>query len=598
MSSRGSAQKPKRSLLKSFLGYYRPHVGLLVADLFCALALAGVDLVFPQLLRHLTSGLFTQGASAIRGVLVYLALGLVGLYALRYFFRWFVTSWGHIMGTRMETAMRQDLFDQYERFSFRFFDTHNTGDLMSRVANDLFDISEAAHHGPEWIVLCTIEIVGSFIILATISWRLSLALAVVTVALFAYGLVANKRLEDYFRDNRRKISEVNSRLEDSLSGARVVKSFANEDVESEKFATSNGAYLNSKVRNYRAMGRFFAATSGFTGILYTVIVVYGGLLIAEGSLMPQDLATYALYVSMFISPIMTIIDFTEMFQKAKAGFERFIEVLDTEPDVVEKPDASELVVGEGHVRYEDVCFSYEHDEDGAPMGGEHVLRGLDLDILPGQTLALVGPSGGGKSTTCSLMPRFYDVDSGRITIDGVDVRDVTLTSLRRAIGVVQQDVYLFDGTIGENIGYGRPGASMEEIRTAARQANIADFVEGLPDGYDTFVGERGARLSGGQKQRIAIARVFLKNPAILILDEATSALDNESEAAVQQSLAALAEGRTTLVIAHRLSTIRNADEIVTMEDGRVCERGTHEELLERGGTYARYYRMQFGDATA
>ncbi|MBQ3283051.1 MAG: ABC transporter ATP-binding protein, partial [Atopobiaceae bacterium] len=469
-------------MLQRFLAYYRPQLHLLVMDTIAALVLAGIDLAFPQILRTLTGGLFTQGPDAIRGALVYLALGMLGMYAIRYVCRWFVTSWGHVMGVRMESRMRQDLFDQYERMSFSYFDRHNTGDLMSRVANDLFDISEAAHHGPEWIIICSIEIVGSFVLLALISWRLTLALALVTAVLFAYGLKANHRLAELFRDNRRKISEVNSQLEDSLAGARVVKSFANEDVESAKFARSNEAYLMSKVRNYQGMGVFTATVSGFIGVLYTIIVVYGGLLITEGQLVPADLATYALYVSMFLSPIMTILDFTEMFQKAKAGFERFVEVLETAPDVADKPGAPDISVTEGHVRFDDVRFSYDGETD--------VICGLDLDVAPGKTVALVGPSGGGKSTTCALLPRFYDVTAGSISIDGQDVRDVTQRSLRQAIGVVQQDVYLFDGSVGENIAYGRPDATFDEVRAAAKAANIDEFIESLPQGYDTEVGAR------------------------------------------------------------------------------------------------------------
>lgn len=577
----------KSGILRKFLSYYRPQVHLFAMDTIAAIVVAAVDLAFPQILRTLTGGLFTQGESAIKSALVYLGIGLTAMYALRFVCRWFVTGWGHIMGARMESKMRQDLFDAYERFSFSYFDRHNTGDLMSRVTNDLFDIAEAAHHGPEWIVICSIEIIGAFVIMATISWELSLALALVTAVLLAYGLWANRQMEESFRDNRRKISAVNSQLEDSLAGARVVKSFANEDEESRKFARSNEAYLASKSRNYMLMGRFYASLGGFTGVLYVVIVVFGGWLIADGQLEPADLATYALYVQMFLSPIMTILDFTEMFQKAKAGFERFFEVLQTRPDVEDKPGAPDIRVGRGHVVFSDVHFSYDDDAD--------VISGLTLDIEPGTKVALVGPSGGGKSTTCALLPRFYDVAGGSITIDGQDVRDVTQRSLRRAIGVVQQDVYLFDGTIGENIAYGRTDATFDEIRAAAEAANIADFIESLPQGYDTEVGERGARLSGGQKQRIAIARVFLKNPPILIFDEATSALDNESEQAVQDALAELAQKRTTLVIAHRLSTIKDADVIVAIEDGRAVECGTHAELLALDGIYARYYRMQFGD---
>ena len=576
----------KNGILSKFLSYYRPQLHLLVLDSICAIIVAGVDLAFPQILRNLTGGLFTQGESAIRSAILYLGLGLVAMYALRFFCRWFVTGWGHIMGARMESRMRQDLFDAYEKFSFAYFDRHNTGDLMSRVTNDLFDIAEAAHHGPEWMVICTIEIIGAFIIMAFISWKLSLALALVTAILLVYGLWANRQMEESFRDNRRKISTVNSQLEDSLAGARVVKSFANEEEESRKFARSNEAYLASKTRNYMLMGRFYASLSGFTGVLYVVIVVYGGLLIADGQLEPADLATYALYVQMFLSPIMTILDFTEMFQKAKAGFERFFEVLRETPDVEDKPDAPDIRVTEGHVVFDHVRFSYDGDAD--------VICGLNLDIEPGKKVALVGPSGGGKSTTCALLPRFYDVTGGSITIDGQDVRDVTQRSLRRAIGVVQQDVYLFDGSIGDNIAYGRTDATFDEIRAAAEAANIAEFIESLPKGYETEVGERGARLSGGQKQRIAIARVFLKNPPILIFDEATSALDNESEQAVQEALAELAHDRTTLVIAHRLSTIKDADVIVAIDKGRAAECGTHDELIDLDGIYARYYRMQFG----
>lgn len=587
-----SSSHPK--LLREFLAYYRPQLGLFVADTVAALILAAADLAFPQILRQLTSGLFAGDPNAIIAALPGLAAGLIVLYAVRYACRWFVTSWGHIMSARMESAMRQDLFDAYERFSFSYFDHHNTGDLMSRVVNDLFDIAEAAHHGPEWIVICSIEIIGSFVLLARICWELSAALAVVTALLFFFGLWGNARLAETFRENRRRMGAINTQLEDSLGGMRVVKAFANEKLESKKFAASNEAYLDSKVRNYQAMGLFNASVSGFTGVLYVVVAVYGGYLIARGRLQPADLATYALYVSMFLGPIQTILDFTEMFQKAKAGFERFVEVLHTAPDVQEAPNAQPLNVREGSVCYETVSFAYDTStERGAT--GEHVLRGLSLDIPAGKTLALVGPSGGGKSTICALLPRFYDVGKGRILIDGQDVSKVTLHSLRRSVGMVQQDVYLFDGTIGENIAYGKPGATMDEVRAAARAANIADFIESLPAGYDTRVGERGARLSGGQKQRVAIARVFLKDPKILVLDEATSALDNEAELAVQESLARLAKGRTTLVIAHRLSTIRHADEIATVEAGRIVERGTHDELLAAGGTYARFWNMQFAE---
>ncbi len=577
-------------MFRRFLTYYKGQLHLFVIDIIAAVAVAAVDLAFPQILRGLAGGLFTEGPDAILGVLAYIAVGLVAMYALRFVCRYFVIFWGHVMGARMESRMREDLFDAYVRQSFSFFDRNRSGDLMSRLVSDLFDISEAAHHGPEFLLIGIVEIIGSFVILATINVPLTAALALIACLLVAYNVWANVRMREVYTENRVRISGVNSRLEDALGGMRVVKGFAAEDVESEKFRASNNAYLDSKTRMYRAMGRYQAAIAVMMGALNTVVVVLGGWLIARGQMEAADLATYALYISLFTAPITQILDFTETFQKAIAGFRRFCEVLDEQPQIKDRPGARALSVSEGAISYRDVHFAYP---DTPGEKDDEVIRGLSLDIRPGETIALVGPSGGGKSTTCALLPRFYDVDAGAITIDGQDVRDVTQKSLREAIGLVQQDVYLFDGTIAENIAYGCPDATAAEIRLAARRANIAEFVESLPDGYETQVGERGSHLSGGQKQRIAIARVFLKNPPILIFDEATSALDNESEQAVQESLEELSRGRTTLVIAHRLSTIRRADEIVTIEGGRVAERGTHEELLARGGTYARYYQMQF-----
>lgn len=577
-------------LYREFLSYYRSQWHLFAIDSVAALVMTAVDLAFPIILRQLAGGLFTEGPAAILASLGTICVGLVVMYAVRYLCRYFVGYWGHVMGARMESRMRQDLFDQYERFSFSYFDRHNTGDLMSRVVSDLFDICEAAHHGPEYAIICGVKIVGSFAILATINWKLSTALAVITLVLWVYNAHANQRMRAVFMENRTRIAGINSQLEDSLGGVRVVKSFANEDVERAKFAKSNEAYLASKAKMYHVMGSYQAMIAALMGLLFTVVIVYGGYLVAMGEMNPADLATYALYITTFTAAIEQLLNFTETFQKAEAGFRRFDEILATKPDVLDAPGAPDLQVSEGHVVYKGVCFSYDGEHD--------VIRGLDLDIGPGETIALVGPSGGGKSTTCSLLPRFYDVREGSIEIDGQDVRDVTQKSLREAIGLVQQDVYLFDGTIGENIAYGRPDATFEEIVEAARLANIDGFIESLPVGYETEVGERGARLSGGQKQRIAIARVFLKDPKILVLDEATSALDNESEHAVQESLARLAHGRTTLVIAHRLSTIKDADEIVTIEGGRAVEHGTHDELLAAGGTYASYYRMQFGGSRA
>ena len=597
-TKRGLVKPRKVIMFKRFLSYYKPQMGLFVADTVCALVLAAIDLAFPIILRNLTGGLFTQGQAAIMQTLGMIAVGLVLMYAVRCACRYFVSYWGHVMGARMESKMREDLFDQYERFSFAYFDRNSSGDMMSRVVNDLFDICEAAHHVPEWIIICGIEIIGSFVILFTIAPVLALAMAVVTAVFAVIMFWQNMRMREVFSDNRKKISGINAQLQDSLAGMRVVKSFANEQTERSKFRASNNRYLSSKENMYHAMGVYTATYGLLSGVLYVIVVLLGGWLVAQGQLQAVDMATFALYISLFCTPLETLVNSAETYQKAIAGFKRMDEVLSTVPDIQDKPGAADLQVTAGAVEYRNVCFSYEDVELGADDGARPVIDHMDLSIRPGQTIALVGPSGGGKSTTCSLLPRFYDVAAGSISIDGQDVRDVTQHSLRRAIGLVQQDVYLFDGTIGENIAYGKPGATAEEIAEAARRANIDTFIESLPQGYDTVVGERGSRLSGGQKQRVAIARVFLKNPKILILDEATSALDNESEEAVQESLEELARGRTTIIIAHRLSTIKHADEIATVEHGRVVERGTHEELLARGGTYARYYRMQFEGARA
>lgn len=597
-TKRGLVKPRKVIMFRRFLSYYKPQMGLFVADTVCALVLAAIDLAFPIILRNLTGGLFTQGQAAIMQALGMIAVGLVLMYAIRCACRYFVSYWGHVMGARMESKMREDLFDQYERFSFAYFDRNSSGDMMSRVVNDLFDICEAAHHVPEWIIICGIELVGSFVILFAIAPVLALAMAVVTAAFAVIMFWQNMRMREVFSDNRKKISGINARLQDSLAGMRVVKSFANEEAERFKFRASNDRYLSSKENMYHAMGVYTATYGLLSGVLYVIVVLLGGWLVARGQLQAVDMATFALYISLFCTPLETLVNSAETYQKAIAGFKRMDEVLSTAPDIQDKPDAADLQVTAGAVEYRDVCFSYEDVELSSGEEARPVIDHMDLSIKPGRTIALVGPSGGGKSTTCSLLPRFYDVVSGSISIDGQDVRDVTQQSLRRAIGLVQQDVYLFDGTIGENIAYGKPGATAEEVAEAARRANIDAFIESLPQGYDTVVGERGSRLSGGQKQRVAIARVFLKNPKILILDEATSALDNESEEAVQESLERLARGRTTIIIAHRLSTIKHADEIATVEHGRVVERGTHEQLLARGGTYARYYRMQFEGARA
>ena len=574
------------SLFRRFIGYYRPYRRLFLCDMFCALAASAIDLVFPQLLNFLNRNLFTRSGAEILAAIGWVGLGLLGLYLLRFCCMYFITSWGHIMGARMESDMRQDLFTHYQKLGFSYFDRNNTGEMMSRIVSDLFDITELAHHGPETLLISFLKIVGAFVILTTLNVTLTLVLLAVTLLMIVFSFFLNRKMRRVFTDNRRKIAAVNARIQDSLAGIRVVQSFANEAVECGKFDRSNRAFLASKMSSYRIMGSFHAGNSFFQGLLYVAILTAGGVLIARNALDPAELAIYALYIGIFLQPVEMLIHFTEQFNRGWSGFRRFAEVLNTMPEITDRKNAVEITAPRGEVRYEKVCFGYVPQLE--------ILHGIDFTIAPGETVALVGPSGGGKSTICSLLPRFYEVSSGAVRIDGVDVRDCRVKSLRSHIGIVQQDVHLFTGTIRENILYGKPDASDEELVAAARRANIHDYVMTLPDGYDTEVGERGVRLSGGQKQRIAIARVFLKNPPILILDEATSALDNESELHIQEALAELARGRTTLVIAHRLSTIRNADRIIAVDSGRIAETGTHEQLLARNGIYAKYYRMQFG----
>ena len=573
------------SIFEKFINYYKPYKKLFYFDMFCAIIVSAVDLAFPQILKYLTNGLFTEGASVIVKYIGIVAILMFIMYIIRTYCEYFITSWGHIMGANMESNMRQDLFDQYQRLSFSYYDQNNTGDMMSKLVSDLFDISELAHHGPENIFISTFKIVGSFIFLAFISVPLTMILVVITIAMLVFCLILNRKMQATFTDNRKKIAGVNSAVQDSLSGIRVVKSFANEDIEHEKFDYSNTMFLNSKTAQYKMMGKYHAGTSFFKGLLYLAIIVCGGLFVAYGKMNVADLAVYALYIGIFITPVEVLINFTEQFQKGYAGFKRFLDVIELNPDIVDKNDADELKNVGGNIDFNNVSFSYEE--------GSKVLSNINIHIEKGKTVALVGPSGGGKTTLCSLIPRFYDVDKGEILIDGQNIKDVTLKSLRSSIGVVQQDVYMFGGSIKDNIAYGKPGATDEEIIEAAKNANIHDFIMELDDGYDTYVGERGTRLSGGQKQRISIARVFLKNPEILILDEATSALDNESERHIQLSLEKLSKDRTTIVIAHRLSTIKNADEIIVIVNGRTTERGNHKDLINKNGLYAKYYNMQF-----
>ena len=571
--------------MKKFIRYYRPYQAVFYLDLVCAAIISVIDLAYPQILRTLTRTLFREEAGQVLGALVPIALGLFVMYGVQAFCKYYVSYQGHMMGAHMERDMRQQLFDHYEKLSFSYYDNNNSGQMMSKLVSDLFDIAEFAHHCPENLFISVIKIAGSFVCLFLINGRLAAALLVIVLFMIFFSARQNARMQETFMDNRRKIGDVNASLQDTLAGIRVVQSFANEDVERKKFRRSNENFLQSKNNNYRCMGSFMGGNLFFQGMMYLVTVVYGGWLIAQGQMAADDLAMYALYISIFISPIQILVELAEMMQKGLSGFKRFLAVMETEPEIVDAPDAEELKEVKGQVSYQDVSFQYNDEEE--------VLRHVSFEIPAGRSVALVGPSGGGKTTICSLLPRFYDVTGGKILIDGKDVSRVTLKSLRSMIGIVQQDVYLFCGTVKDNIAYGKPGASMEEIMEAARKANIHDFIMSLPDGYDTFVGERGTRLSGGQKQRISIARVFLKNPPILILDEATSALDNESERHIQQSLEKLSKNRTTITIAHRLSTIRNADEIIVINNEGIAERGNHKELMEKGGIYAHYYKMQF-----
>ena len=577
----------QRRLISRFASYYKPYLWLFTADLFFAAIEGAVGLAFPSIIRYLINDVFTMADRAlIVPILTRTALLMLLLYVVEAIALYFVTSYGHILGARIETDMRRELFTHMEKLSFSFYDNTSTGKMVSRLITDLNDITELAHHGPENVFISFFKLAGSFIILALIHVPMTLILIFFTGVMLAVTLGYRKMMTNAFMDNRRKIADVNAIVQDSLSGIRTVQSFSSEEIEMEKFSQGNEAFYRSKRRTYMVMGRYHTLNRFMQGMLYLTTLAAGGIFVVRGTLNPADVIAYILYINMFLDPIRTLIMFNEQFQQGMTGFKRMIQILDTAPEIADRPQAEDAGELDGRIVFDQVTFRYED---------ENVLDRLSFTVEAGKTIALVGPSGVGKSTICSLIPRFYDVTEGQVLIDGKDVRDYTLDSLRSNIAVVQQDVYLFNNSVRDNIAYGNWEASLEEIKEAARRANIDDFIESLPDGYDTMVGERGVRFSGGERQRISIARAFLRNPPILILDEATSSLDNISERAIQAALDDLSRDRTTLVIAHRLSTIRNADEILVLSDRGIAERGSHADLLAKGGQYAFLYKSQFAD---
>ena len=573
-----------RQNLKKMISYYKPYLHIFWADMFFATLSAGVALVIPLVVRYVTSTLIYCEADVILHQMVYIAIGLFVLLAVDCYSRFFIGNYGHVMGAKMEYDMRQEIFEHMQKLSFSFYDDAKVGQLMSRITSDLFDITELLHHGPENIILSVLKIVGAFVILMNINGWLVLAAFIVLPFMFAFAFLLNKKMRGAFKRNREKIAEINAQIEDNLSGIRVVKSFANEDIEAEKFKIGNDGFLAAKKNSYHYMGCFQAGVGVFTTLIQVNVILVGGILIACQKVDISDLITFLLYIGVFTDPIRTLVDFTEQFQNGYTGFERFREIMNIQPDIEDAKDAVVLPHVKGDITFENVSFQYQDNQ-------ENVLNHINLQVPAGAYMALVGSSGAGKTTLCSLIPRFYDVTDGRILVDGQDIRKVTLKSLRDQIGMVQQDVYLFAGTIMENIRYGKPDATEAEVIEAAKNANAHEFIMSFPDGYETDIGQRGIKLSGGQKQRLSIARVFLKNPPILIFDEATSALDNESEKVVQDSLEKLAKNRTTFVIAHRLTTIQNAEKILVLTEEGIAESGTHEELLRKGGVYEKLYHM-------
>ena len=569
--------------LKKMAGYYKPYMGTFVLDMFFAFLASLISLVIPLVVRYITTNVTDMDTSfAVKQITIICGI-LVILVLIQFAANYFITNIGHVMGAKMEYDMRAEIFDHYQKLSFSFYDDQKVGQLMSRITSDLFEITELLHHGPENLAISSIKIIGAFIILSSISGYLTLAAFILLPFMFAYAYFMNKRMRKAFRENRVQIAEVNSRIEDNLAGIRVVKSFANEDIEKKKFKIGNDGFLRAKKESYFYMGFYHSGMTAFTMLINVVVIFIGGIFMAKGTVSAADFVTFLLYINVFTDPIRTLVDFAEQFQNGYSGFERFAEILAIEPDIEDSETAVPLENVRGDIKFDDVSFKYKDT-------AHRVLRHINLDVKAGSYVALVGSSGGGKTTLCSLIPRFYDVTKGSISIDGRDIREVTLSSLRQNIGIVQQDVYLFAGTVYENISYGKPDASREEIIEAAKLANAHDFIMELPNGYDTDIGQRGIKLSGGQKQRLSIARVFLKNPPILIFDEATSALDNESENIVKESLERLAHNRTTFVIAHRLSTIRNAERILVLTEKGIEESGTHDELMAKQGIYSQLYK--------
>ncbi|MBQ8204014.1 MAG: ABC transporter ATP-binding protein [Clostridia bacterium] len=569
-------------LIKRFLPYYKKHTGTLAFDLFCAMLTTVCELVLPMIVREITGRATDNLASLTVAFVVKTGVFYIALRIIDTLANYYMATIGHIMGTKIETDMRRDMFSHLQKLSFSFYDNTKVGSIMSRITSDLFDVTEFAHHCPEEFLIAGIKIIASFVILCNVNVPLTLIIFSIIPPMLIVLSHFNRKMKAGFRESRKSVAELNSCVEESLLGIRVVKSFANEPIEEEKFEEGNVGFLKIKSKVYKYMGGFHSCTRLFDGIMYITVVVAGAIFMIGGSIDAADFVAYLLYVSTLLTSIRRIVEFAEQFQRGMTGIERFAEIMDCQPDIEDSPEATELKGVKGEIKFDDVTFRYSEDT-------KEVLAHISLNIGVGENVALVGPSGGGKTTICSLIPRFYDIDGGSITLDGKDIRDVTIKSLRENIGIVQQDVYLFSGSVYENISYGKPDATKEEIYEAARLAGADGFINELPDKYDTYVGERGVKLSGGQKQRISIARVFLKNPPVLILDEATSALDNESEKLVQASLERLQKGRTTLTIAHRLTTVKNADKIIVLTADGIAESGSHAELLAKGGLYSELY---------